>query len=140
MHHQKNDLQERALRAVHHPEPGQGTPCGSKSTSHVCPSSRCTSLIKELMLQLKSTTQLLGRDRERILLFELLIPPKEGDICLEDLDGIVELDSSLPRDTPVDKAQGFNEQDEKVRGQCIKIILNPRIIFVGHFSEGCLLG
>lgn len=46
------------------------------------------------MLQLKSTKQLLGRAGERFLLFGMLVHSKEGKLCLEDLDGVVELDFS----------------------------------------------
>jgi len=42
--------------------------------------------------QLKSTKQLLGRAGERFLLFGMLVHSKEGKLCLEDLDGVVELD------------------------------------------------
>jgi hypothetical protein len=41
---------------------------------------------------LKSTKQLLGRAGQRFLLFGMLIHSKEGKLCLEDLDGVVELD------------------------------------------------
>ena len=37
-HHQTNYTQKRALRAVHHPESGQGTPFDGKSAYHVRPS------------------------------------------------------------------------------------------------------
>ena len=47
-----------------------------------------------MTLQLKSTKQLLGRAGERFLLFGMLIHSKEGKLCLEDLDGVVELDFS----------------------------------------------
>jgi DNA polymerase epsilon subunit 2 len=43
---------------------------------------------------LKSTKQLLGRAGERFLLFGMLVHSKEGKLCLEDLDGVVELDFS----------------------------------------------
>jgi hypothetical protein len=52
------------------------------------------SLIPKPLLQLKSTKQLLGRAGERFLLFGMLIHSKEGKLCLEDLDGVVELDFS----------------------------------------------
>jgi DNA polymerase epsilon subunit 2 len=45
-------------------------------------------------LQLKSTKQLLGRAGDRFLLFGMLVHSKEGKLCLEDLDGVVELDFS----------------------------------------------
>ena len=57
-------------------------------------------LIQKLLLQLKSTKQLLGRAGERFLLFGMLIHSKEGKLCLEDLEGVVELDfSQLVRDS-----------------------------------------
>ncbi|KAN0115600.1 DNA polymerase alpha/epsilon subunit B domain containing protein [Russula decolorans] len=49
---------------------------------------------REHLLTLKSTKQLLGRAGERFLLFGMLIHSKEGKLCLEDLDGVVELDFS----------------------------------------------
>jgi DNA polymerase epsilon subunit 2 len=48
----------------------------------------------DLSFQLKSTKQLLGRAGHRFLLFGMLIHSKEGKLCLEDLDGVVELDFS----------------------------------------------
>ncbi|KAI0251432.1 epsilon DNA polymerase [Lactifluus subvellereus] len=50
---------------------------------------------REHLLTLKSTKQLLGRAGERFLIFGMLIHSKEGKLCLEDLDGVVELDFSL---------------------------------------------
>ncbi|KAI0270066.1 DNA polymerase epsilon subunit B [Russula aff. rugulosa BPL654] len=49
---------------------------------------------REHLLTLKSTKQLLGRAGQRFLLFGMLIHSKEGKLCLEDLDGVVELDFS----------------------------------------------
>ncbi|KAH9039302.1 DNA polymerase epsilon subunit B [Lactarius pseudohatsudake] len=49
---------------------------------------------REHLLTLKSTKQLLGRAGERFLLFGMLVHSKEGKLCLEDLDGVVELDFS----------------------------------------------
>jgi hypothetical protein len=47
-----------------------------------------------ILLQLRSTKQLLGRVGERFLLFGMLAHNKEGKLCLEDQDGSVELDFS----------------------------------------------
>jgi len=49
---------------------------------------------REHLLTLKSTGQLLGRAGERFLLFGMLIHSKEGKLCLDDLDGVIELDFS----------------------------------------------
>lgn len=46
------------------------------------------------MIKVKSTKQLLGRAGQRFLLFGMLSHTKEGKLCLEDQDGIVELDFS----------------------------------------------
>jgi DNA polymerase epsilon subunit 2 len=46
------------------------------------------------VFQLRSTKQLLGRAGERFLLFGMLVHSKVGKLCLEDLDGVVELDFS----------------------------------------------
>ncbi|KAH9938205.1 DNA polymerase epsilon subunit B [Fomitopsis serialis] len=50
---------------------------------------------RERLLTLRSTKQLLGRSKERFLLFGMLSHNKEGKLCLEDQDGSVELDFSL---------------------------------------------
>ena len=95
-HHQTDHPQERPLRAVHHPESGQRTPFDGKC----CHISLHGAYSRKLVLQLKSTKQLLGRAGERFLLFGMLIHSKEGKLCLEDLDGVVELDfSQLVRDS-----------------------------------------
>ncbi|KAH9899927.1 epsilon DNA polymerase [Cubamyces lactineus] len=49
---------------------------------------------RENLLTLRSTKQLLGRAGERFLLFGMLTHSKEGKLCLEDQDGMVELDFS----------------------------------------------
>ncbi|KAI0375580.1 epsilon DNA polymerase [Pilatotrama ljubarskyi] len=49
---------------------------------------------RENLLTLRSTKQLLGRAGERFLLFGMLTHSKEGKLCLEDQDGLVELDFS----------------------------------------------
>ena len=41
--------------------------------------------------QIRSTKHLLGRAGERFLLFGMLMHSKEGKLCLEDDDGVVEL-------------------------------------------------
>ena len=46
------------------------------------------------MPKIRSTKQLLGRADQRFLLFGMLAHTKEGNICLEDQDGFVELDFS----------------------------------------------
>ncbi|EIW62011.1 epsilon DNA polymerase [Trametes versicolor FP-101664 SS1] len=47
---------------------------------------------RENLLTLRSTKQLLGRAGDRFLLFGMLTHSKEGKLCLEDPDGLVELD------------------------------------------------
>ncbi|KAI0773465.1 epsilon DNA polymerase [Irpex lacteus] len=54
---------------------------------------------RENLLALRSSKQLLGRANERFLLFGMLSHNKEGKLCLEDEDGMVELDFSQ-LDTP----------------------------------------
>ncbi|KAI0058985.1 DNA polymerase epsilon, subunit B [Artomyces pyxidatus] len=54
---------------------------------------------REHLLTLKSTKHLLGRADARFLLFGMLAHSKEGKLCLEDQDGIVELDVT-ELDTP----------------------------------------
>ncbi|OJT04135.1 DNA polymerase epsilon subunit B [Trametes pubescens] len=49
---------------------------------------------RENLLTLRSTKQLLGRAGDRFLLFGMLTHSKEGKLCLEDPDGLVELDFS----------------------------------------------
>ncbi|KAI0051026.1 DNA polymerase epsilon subunit B [Auriscalpium vulgare] len=49
---------------------------------------------REHLLTIRSTKQLLGRPGQRFLLFGMLAHSKEGKLCLEDQDGIVELDFS----------------------------------------------
>ncbi|KAI0832362.1 epsilon DNA polymerase [Trametes gibbosa] len=49
---------------------------------------------REKLLTLRSTKQLLGRAGDRFLLFGMLTHSKEGKLCLEDQDGLVELDFS----------------------------------------------
>ncbi|TFK55960.1 DNA polymerase epsilon subunit B [Heliocybe sulcata] len=49
---------------------------------------------RERLLTLKSTKHLLGRAGGRFLLFGMLTHSKEGKLCLEDEDGVVELDFS----------------------------------------------
>ncbi|KAI0034454.1 DNA polymerase epsilon subunit B [Vararia minispora EC-137] len=49
---------------------------------------------RQHLLTIRSTKQLLGRAGERFLLFGMLAHSKEGRLCLEDQDGIVELDFS----------------------------------------------
>ncbi|KAI0081719.1 epsilon DNA polymerase [Panus rudis PR-1116 ss-1] len=49
---------------------------------------------RERLLTLGTTKQLLGRAGQRFLLFGMLAHSKEGKICLEDEDGLVELDFS----------------------------------------------
>ncbi|KAA1475990.1 DNA polymerase epsilon subunit B [Dentipellis sp. KUC8613] len=50
---------------------------------------------RERLLTIKSTKQLLGRAGQRFLLFGMLSHTKEGKLCLEDQDGVVELDFTL---------------------------------------------
>ena len=45
--------------------------------------------------QLRSTKDLLGRTGGEFLLFGMITHSKEGKLCLEDLDGKVELDTTL---------------------------------------------
>ncbi|KAI0091984.1 epsilon DNA polymerase [Irpex rosettiformis] len=49
---------------------------------------------RENLLSLRSSKQLLGRAGDRFLLFGMLSHNKEGKLCLEDEDGMVELDFS----------------------------------------------
>ncbi|KAI0771567.1 epsilon DNA polymerase [Trametes elegans] len=49
---------------------------------------------RESLLTIRSTKQLLGRAGDRFLLFGMLALSKEGKLCLEDQDGVVELDFS----------------------------------------------
>ncbi|KAF9057656.1 epsilon DNA polymerase [Panaeolus papilionaceus] len=49
---------------------------------------------REKLVTLRSTKQLLGRFGERFLLLGMLAYNKEGKLCLEDADGVVELDFS----------------------------------------------
>lgn len=96
-HHQTNDPPERALCAVHHSESRQGTPLDGKSYHVLASLLPLHSAQFELFVgvyQLRSTKQLLGRAGERFLLFGMLVHSKEGKLCLEDLDGVVELDFS----------------------------------------------
>ncbi|TFY82947.1 hypothetical protein EWM64_g1062 [Hericium alpestre] len=50
---------------------------------------------REHLLTIRSTKQLLGRAGERFLLFGMLSHSKEGKLCIEDQDGVVELDFTL---------------------------------------------
>lgn len=86
-------------------------------------------------MQLKSTKQLLGRAGDRFLLFGMLIHSKEGKLCLEDLDGVVELDFS----------QLVGEPVHPVLMKCLSLTCDPHTLFVltnqdqpseGLFTEG----
>ncbi|KAF9055458.1 DNA polymerase epsilon, subunit B [Hymenopellis radicata] len=49
---------------------------------------------RDKLVTLKSTKQLLGRAGERFLILGMLTHSKEGKVCIEDADGVVELDFS----------------------------------------------